>query len=142
MERAPERAEERGPRQDEHEQTGRSHAQWSGEMERLLGHARARTAGVDGHTSFEVFLTGGPYGDGKWVLLDHDISTVIFNPEGTALLSIDEVKADLKRIAVRSVRPEYVRDLKFDQIYDVMIHDPDIKETTFTLREDGKLVVW
>jgi hypothetical protein len=43
---------------------------------------------------------------------------------------------------VRSVRPEYVRDLKFDQIYDVMIHDPDIKETTFTLREDGKLVVW
>jgi hypothetical protein len=23
-----------------------------------------------------------------------------------------------------------------------MIHDPDIKETTFTLREDGKLVVW
>lgn len=43
---------------------------------------------------------------------------------------------------VRSVRPEYVRDLKFDQIYDVMIHDPDVKETTFTLREDGKLVVW
>src|SRR5207237_127328 len=59
---------------------GTTHSQWSAEMETLLGHARARTVSVDGHSSFEVFLTGGPYGSGKWVLLDHDISTVIFNP--------------------------------------------------------------
>lgn len=44
-------------------------------------------------------------------------------------------------IAYRSVRPEYTADLKFDEIYDVMVHF-DVKETTFTLREDGKLVVW
>ena len=48
-------------------------------MEQLLGHARGRSVGVDGHSSFEVFLTGGPYGAGKWVLLDHDLSTVVFN---------------------------------------------------------------
>jgi hypothetical protein len=44
-------------------------------------------------------------------------------------------------IAYRSVRPEYTSDLKFDEIYDVMVHF-EVKETTFTLREDGKLVVW
>jgi len=44
-------------------------------------------------------------------------------------------------IAYRSVRPEYTSDLKFDEIYDIMVHF-DVKETTFTLREDGKLVVW
>jgi hypothetical protein len=42
---------------------------------------------------------------------------------------------------VRSVRPEYTQDLKFDQIYDVMIHS-EVDEITFTLREDNKLVVW
>jgi len=42
---------------------------------------------------------------------------------------------------IRSVRPEYTRDLKFDVIYDVMVHS-EVKETTFTLRHDGKLVVW
>jgi hypothetical protein len=85
---------------------GTTHAQWSAEMEHLLGHARGRTVGVDGHTSFEVFLTGGPYGKGKWVLLDHDISTVIFNREGTALLSIPEIKADIKRLTDRTFAPE------------------------------------
>lgn len=44
-------------------------------------------------------------------------------------------------IAYRSVRPEYTSDLRFDEIYDVMVHF-DVKETTFTLRDDGKLVVW
>lgn len=44
-------------------------------------------------------------------------------------------------ISYRSIRPEYAADLKFDEIYDIMIHF-DVKETTFTLREDGKLVVW
>jgi hypothetical protein len=70
---------------------GTTHAQWTAEMEARLGHNRGRCVGVDGHNSFEVFLTGGAYGDGKWVLLDHDVSTVIFNREGTALLSIREI---------------------------------------------------
>ncbi len=39
---------------------GTTHAQWSAEMEQLLGHGRARNVSVDGHSSFEVFLTGGP----------------------------------------------------------------------------------
>jgi hypothetical protein len=52
-----------------------------------------------------VFLTGGPYGKGKWVLLDHDISTVIFNREGAALLSIAEIKADLRRLTDRRFAP-------------------------------------
>lgn len=44
-------------------------------------------------------------------------------------------------LPIRSVRPEYASDLKFDQVYDVMIHS-EVDETTFTLRDDGKLVVW
>jgi len=62
--------------------------------------------GVSGHNSFEAWLTGGPYGEGKWVLLDHDISTVIYNNEGTALLSIPEVKADLKKLGDPKYKPE------------------------------------
>lgn len=42
---------------------------------------------------------------------------------------------------LRSVRPEYAADLKFDLIYDVMIHS-NVDETTFSIRNDGKLVVW
>ncbi|MFL5244157.1 MAG: hypothetical protein ACJ8FY_18795, partial [Gemmataceae bacterium] len=85
---------------------GTTHAQWGAEMERLLGHSRGRCVGVDGHNSFEVFLKGGPYGDGKWVLLDHDISTVIFKKDGTELLSIKEVMADWKRFTDRKFAPE------------------------------------
>jgi hypothetical protein len=85
---------------------GTTHGQWTAEMDRLLGHARGRTVGVEGHSSFEVFLKGGLYGKGKWVLLDHDISTVIYNREGTALLSIAEIKADLKRLTDRKFAPE------------------------------------
>ncbi len=84
---------------------GTTHSQWTAEMEALLGHGRARVVGVDGHSSFEVFLTGGPYGRGKWVLLDHDTSTVIFNLAGTALLSIPEIKAD-QRVTSRTFKPE------------------------------------
>src|SRR5205814_5433108 len=80
-------------------------AQWTAEMEHLLGHGRGRGVGVDGHSSFEVFLTGGPYGAGKWVLLDHDISTVIFDVEGTRLLSIREIRDDLKRLTDRNFSP-------------------------------------
>jgi hypothetical protein len=61
---------------------------------------------VDGHHSFEVLLTGGPYQQGKWVLLDHDISTGIFSPDGKSLLSIPEVRADWKRLTDRRFSPE------------------------------------
>jgi hypothetical protein len=84
---------------------GTTHSQWVAEMEALFGHNRGRGVGVEGHNSFEVFLTGGPYGAGKWVLLDHDISTVIFNPEGSALLSIPEVRADLDRLTDPTFSP-------------------------------------
>ena len=85
---------------------GTTHSQWTAEMEYLLGHGRARGVGVKGHNSFEVFLTGGPYGDGQWALLDHDVSTVIFDPEGKRLLSISEVQNDWKRLVNRGYLPE------------------------------------
>jgi hypothetical protein len=85
---------------------GTTHSQWTAEMESLLGHGRGRGLGVEGHNSFEVWLTGGPYGEGKWVLLDHDISTIIYNNEGTALLSIPEVKADLQKLGDQKYKPE------------------------------------
>src|SRR5207248_6416501 len=71
---------------------GTTHSQWVAEMEARFGHNRGRGVGVAGHNAFEVLLTGGLYGTGKWVLLDHDISTVIYNSEGTALLSIAEIQ--------------------------------------------------
>jgi hypothetical protein len=71
---------------------GTTHSQWVAEMEALLGHNRGRVVGVDGHNSFEVFLKGGAYGEGKWVLLDHDVSTVIYRPESKELLSISEIR--------------------------------------------------
>ena len=75
-----------------------THHQWQGEMTKLLGPCRSRMAGVQGHTSFEVWLTGGPYGDGQWVLLDHDISTVVFSPDGKRLLGIHEINQDMSLI--------------------------------------------
>ena len=85
---------------------GTTHAQWTTEMEFLFGHNRGRTLGVDGHNSFEVYLTGGPYGEGKWVLLDHDISTVIYSEDGSRLLSVPEVKANLQKLC----DPKYKTD--------------------------------
>ena len=84
---------------------GTTHSQWVAEMEALLGHNRGRGVGVDGHNSFEVFLKGGSYGDGKWVLLDHDISTIIFDRAGKGLLSILEVSNDWKRLTDRKNAP-------------------------------------
>lgn len=81
---------------------GTTHAQWVPEMQALLGHNRARTVGTAGHNSFEVLLTGGAYKDGKWVLLDHDISTVIFDAKGDSLLSIGEIAKDWKKYATRT----------------------------------------
>jgi hypothetical protein len=68
-----------------------THHQFGGEIWNLLGPNRCRTMGVDGHTTFEVFLKGGAYGDGKWALLDHDISTVVFTPQGDRLMGLMEV---------------------------------------------------
>lgn len=75
---------------------GTTHAQWGAELQALLGHNRARVVGVSGHNSFEVFLTGGEYGQGKWALLDHDVSTVIFDSTGRRLLSIDEIRRNVR----------------------------------------------
>jgi hypothetical protein len=81
---------------------GTTHSQWIAEFEARFGHNRARGVGVEGHNSFEVLLTGGVYGNGKWVLLDHDISTVIFSPDGERLLSIPEIRADWQRLTDRN----------------------------------------
>src|SRR5690348_14327907 len=85
---------------------GTTHSQWVAEMEALLGHNRGRGVGVAGHNSFEVFLTGGPYGEGKWALLDHDVSTVVFDDAGRSLLSIPEVRRDWKRLTDPAYRPK------------------------------------
>jgi hypothetical protein len=85
---------------------GTTHSQWSAEFESLLGHGRGRGVGMEGHNSFEVFLTGGPYGEGRWALLDHDLCTVIFNESGTALLSAAEVQRDWKRLTTRGSHPQ------------------------------------
>jgi hypothetical protein len=85
---------------------GTTHSQWTAEMEHLLGHGRGRGVGVDGHNSFEVFLRGDRDGGGKWSLLDHDISTVVFDAEGKTLLSIPEVQSDLKRLITREFAPQ------------------------------------
>lgn len=80
---------------------GTTHAQWTAELNALLGPGRSRTVGVRGHNAFEVWLTGGPYSEGRWALLDHDISTVIFDPEGKRLLSIDEIRQSLPSLSQR-----------------------------------------
>jgi hypothetical protein len=85
---------------------GTTHAQWGAEMEKLLGHGRGRNFGCVGHSSFEVFLKGGPYGDGKWVVLDHDISTVVWSADGAALLSVPEIQKNLKEITNPAFKPE------------------------------------
>lgn len=85
---------------------GTTHSQWTAEFNALLGHGRGRGVGVAGHNSFEAFLTGGAYGTGKWVLLDHDLSTVIWDDEGKSLLGIPDVVRDWKRWTSRTYRPE------------------------------------
>ena len=85
---------------------GTTHSQWSAEMEYLLGHARGRGVGMQGHNAFEVFLTGGDFGDGRWALLDHDLSTIIFDPNGRRLLSAREVKNDWQKLIRRDHQPQ------------------------------------
>jgi hypothetical protein len=68
-----------------------NHYQYNAEMEYLLGHCRSRASIVNGHTSFEVALTGGAYDKGKWVLLDSDINTICFDKELKAMMNIEEL---------------------------------------------------
>jgi hypothetical protein len=85
---------------------GTTHSQWTAEMEALLGHGRGRAVGLSGHNAFEVFLSGGAYGKGRWALLDHDLCTVVFDERGAALLSAADVQRDWKRLTDRAFRPE------------------------------------
>jgi len=78
-----------------------THAQWQGEMQALFGPGRARCCGVPGHTTFEVYLTGGSYGTGRWALLDHDVSTIYFTPDGARLMSLVEVCENLEQLLDR-----------------------------------------
>jgi hypothetical protein len=97
---------------------GTTHAQWNAEMDALLGHCRSRSVGVSGHNSFEVFLTGGAYGTGKWVLLDHDISTVMFAPDGSRLLGIDEIVKQIKTLKNPAYKPERQRGWRVSGLHD------------------------
>jgi hypothetical protein len=82
---------------------GTTHAQWTAELDALLGPGHSRVTGTRGHNAFEVFLTGGPYGSmGRWALLDHDLSTVIFDPRGGGLLGLDEIYKDWKPLSTRA----------------------------------------
>lgn len=78
---------------------GTTHSQWTAEINELLGRGRARGVGVNGHNSFEAFI------DQQWRLLDHDISTVIFDVDGKSLLSIQGINADVKRWTDRDYLP-------------------------------------
>jgi len=97
---------------------GTTHSQWTVEMEALLGHCRGRGMGVTGHNSFEVYLTGGAYKEGAWALLDHDISTAIFSPDGSRLLSIKEVMGDLIRLKNPAFKPERQRGWRVAGLHD------------------------
>ncbi len=88
---------------------GTTHSQWGAEMEALLGHGRGRGVGVAGHNSFEVLLEGGEYGKGQWAALDHDLSTVVFSPDGKKLLSLAAIQKDWKRLVDRKFAPERQR---------------------------------
>ncbi|HTL53294.1 MAG TPA: hypothetical protein VL860_12015 [Planctomycetota bacterium] len=86
---------------------GTTHCQYAAEMNELLGPSRGRVAGVDGHNSFEAYLTGGAYGKGDWVILDHDQSTVIFSDDGSRLLGFKAIIAgDFKNYINQKWKPE------------------------------------
>lgn len=85
---------------------GTTHAQWTAELDALLGHCHSRVTGTQGHNSFEVFLAGGPYGTGRWALLDHDLSTVIFDPAGASLLGLESIVPEYQKLASRQHAPE------------------------------------
>lgn len=85
---------------------GTTHAQWTAELDAMLGRCRSRVVGTRGHNSFEVFLTGEGYGNGRWAMLDHDLSTVIFDTEGRTLLGLDVISKDWRTLATREHAPQ------------------------------------
>jgi hypothetical protein len=85
---------------------GTTHAQWTAELDAMLGPCRSRATGTKGHNSFEVFLTGEGYGSGRWALLDHDLSTVIFDAAGRTLLGLDAISKDWKTLTRRDHAPQ------------------------------------
>jgi len=85
---------------------GTTHCQWVAEMEARFGHGRGRSVGANGHSAFEVFLKGDAYGAGQWVLLDHDLSTVVFDPAGKRLLGMKEITPEWKKLTDRGFKPE------------------------------------
>ena len=97
---------------------GTTHAQYGAEINALLGHCRGRSAGVTGHNSFEVFLTGGAYGSGRWALLDHDVSTVIFDESGSRLLSIAEIMPQLSKLKDPKFKPQRQRGWRVAGLHD------------------------
>jgi hypothetical protein len=97
---------------------GTTHAQWTAEMDALLGHARSRVVGVSGHNSFEVYLTGGAYGSGKWALLDHDISTVMYDDAGSRLLSLQEIVPRIKTLKDPRYKPERQHGWRVSGLHD------------------------
>lgn len=97
---------------------GTTHSQWSAEMQSLLGHCRSRCVGVTGHSSFEVLLTGGQYGGGKWALLDHDVSTVIFDTDKPRLLSIHELVHGPKKLRENDFQPDRQRGWRIAGLYE------------------------
>ena len=89
---------------------GTTHSQWTAEFEHLLGHGRGRGVGTAGHNAFEVFLRDPSYGEtGQWALLDHDLSTVVFDRTGTRLLGLREMQKDVDQWIDRGFMPERQR---------------------------------
>lgn len=88
---------------------GTTHSQWTAEFQHLLGHGRGRGVGAAGHNAFEVFLQGEHYGDGRWALLDHDLSTVIFDEPGRRLLGLGEMQKNVDRWIDRGFKPDRQR---------------------------------
>lgn len=85
---------------------GTTHSQWTAEFENLLGHGRGRGVGARAHNAFEVFLRGGNYGEGRWALLDHDLSTVIFDKSGKRLIGLGEMQENVDQWISRGFKPE------------------------------------
>lgn len=89
---------------------GTTHSQWTAEFDQLLGHGRGRGVGAAGHNAFEVFLQGDAYGtNGRWALVDHDLSTIIFDDTGKRLLGLGEIQNDVDRWIKRGYKPQKQR---------------------------------
>lgn len=85
---------------------GTTHSQWTAEFNELLGRGRSRGVGTAGHNAMEVLLQGEGYArEGRWVLLDHDLSTVIFDDRGETLLGLSVIQPEYQKWTSRKYRP-------------------------------------